>query len=86
MVVTDRALDRESMVERQLRRRGIRDEGVLEAPHSVPREALVGDAVDESHTRTRPSRSRRLAGDLVVPAGAVGAVLFAHSARWSPAS
>jgi protein-L-isoaspartate(D-aspartate) O-methyltransferase len=47
MVLTDRALDRESMVDRQLRRRGIRDEGVLEAFRSVPREAFVGDAVGE---------------------------------------
>ena len=45
MVLTDRALDRESMVDRQLRRRGIRDDGVLEAFRSVPREAFVGDAV-----------------------------------------
>jgi protein-L-isoaspartate(D-aspartate) O-methyltransferase len=47
MVLTDRALDRESMVDRQLRRRGIRDDGLLEAFRSVPREAFVGDSVAE---------------------------------------
>jgi protein-L-isoaspartate(D-aspartate) O-methyltransferase len=47
MVVTHRALDRESMVERQLIRRGIRDERVLDAFRAVPREAFVGDAVAE---------------------------------------
>ncbi|HET8784723.1 MAG TPA: protein-L-isoaspartate(D-aspartate) O-methyltransferase [Candidatus Limnocylindrales bacterium] len=47
MVLTERALDRESMVEHQLRRRGIRDEGLLEAFRTVPREEFVGDAVGE---------------------------------------
>jgi protein-L-isoaspartate(D-aspartate) O-methyltransferase len=47
MVLTDRALDRESMVERQLKRRGIRDDRVLDAFRSVPREAFLGDDVTE---------------------------------------
>jgi protein-L-isoaspartate(D-aspartate) O-methyltransferase len=47
MVLTDRALDRESMVERQLRRRGIHDEHVLDAFRAVPREAFVGETVEE---------------------------------------
>jgi protein-L-isoaspartate(D-aspartate) O-methyltransferase len=47
MVLTDRTLDRESMVERQLKRRGIRDERVLDAFRAVPREAFVGEAAEE---------------------------------------
>ena len=47
MVLTDRTPDRESMVERQLKRRGIRDERVLDAFRSVPREAFVSQAVGE---------------------------------------
>jgi protein-L-isoaspartate(D-aspartate) O-methyltransferase len=47
MVLTDRALERRSMVDRQLRRRGITDERVLAAFADVPREAFVGGAVEE---------------------------------------
>jgi protein-L-isoaspartate(D-aspartate) O-methyltransferase len=47
MLHIDRALDRESMVERQLRARGIRDPRVLDAFRAVPRDAFVGDAVEE---------------------------------------
>jgi protein-L-isoaspartate(D-aspartate) O-methyltransferase len=47
MVLTDRTLDRESMVERQLKRRGIRDERVHDAFRAVPREAFVGEAAEE---------------------------------------
>jgi protein-L-isoaspartate(D-aspartate) O-methyltransferase len=47
MVLTDRALDRESMVERQLRRRGIRDERVLDAFRAIPRDEFVGGDVKE---------------------------------------
>lgn len=46
MVLSDRTLDRESMVERQLKRRGIRDERVLDAFRAVPREAFVSEAVE----------------------------------------
>jgi protein-L-isoaspartate(D-aspartate) O-methyltransferase len=41
--MTDFAAQRERMVERQLRRRGIADEGVLEAMGAVPRELFVGE-------------------------------------------
>jgi protein-L-isoaspartate(D-aspartate) O-methyltransferase len=47
MVVTDRTFDRQSMVERQLRQRGIHDERVLDAFRDVPREAFIGEAIDE---------------------------------------
>ena len=38
----DFAAEREAMVERQLKRRGIRDEHILDAFRTVPREAFVG--------------------------------------------
>jgi protein-L-isoaspartate(D-aspartate) O-methyltransferase len=47
MAVTDRVLDRQSMVERQLRQRGINDERVLNAFREVPREAFIGEPIDE---------------------------------------
>jgi protein-L-isoaspartate(D-aspartate) O-methyltransferase len=47
MVLTQPALDREGMVERQLRQRGIRDERVLDAFREVPREAFLGEDVRE---------------------------------------
>jgi protein-L-isoaspartate(D-aspartate) O-methyltransferase len=40
--MTDFAAERETMVERQLRRRGISDETILDAFRAVPREAFVG--------------------------------------------
>jgi protein-L-isoaspartate(D-aspartate) O-methyltransferase len=46
--VTDFAQQRERMVERQLRRRGIRDERVLEAMGSVPRELFVSERLRNS--------------------------------------
>jgi protein-L-isoaspartate(D-aspartate) O-methyltransferase len=54
MVVTDRTLDREAMVERQLKRRGIRDERVLDAFRTVPREAFVGPAVERAAYEDTP--------------------------------
>jgi protein-L-isoaspartate(D-aspartate) O-methyltransferase len=42
--MTDFAAEREAMVERQLRRRGISEPPILEAFRSVPREAFVGAA------------------------------------------
>ena len=43
MLATDFAAQREAMVERQLRRRGIRDDRILDAFRAVPREAFVSD-------------------------------------------
>ena len=40
--MTDFAAEREAMVERQLKRRGISDEAILDAFRAVPREAFVG--------------------------------------------
>ncbi|HEY6663378.1 MAG TPA: protein-L-isoaspartate(D-aspartate) O-methyltransferase [Sphingomicrobium sp.] len=42
--MTDYAAEREAMVERQLRRRGISEQHILDAFLEVPREAFVGDA------------------------------------------
>jgi protein-L-isoaspartate(D-aspartate) O-methyltransferase len=47
MVLTDRALERERMVERQLRARGVRDERVLAAFREVPRELFVEPGLEE---------------------------------------
>jgi protein-L-isoaspartate(D-aspartate) O-methyltransferase len=47
MVVTDRALERERMVERQLRARGVQDERVLEAFREVPREVFVEPGLEQ---------------------------------------
>jgi protein-L-isoaspartate(D-aspartate) O-methyltransferase len=47
MVLTDRVLERERMVERQLRARGVEDERVLEAFREVPREAFVEPGLEE---------------------------------------
>jgi protein-L-isoaspartate(D-aspartate) O-methyltransferase len=44
-VMTDFASEREAMVERQLRRRGITEPDILDAFRAVPREAFVGDDV-----------------------------------------
>ena len=41
--MTDYAAEREAMVERQLKRRGITDAQILEAFRAVPREAFVGE-------------------------------------------
>ena len=41
--MTDFASEREAMVERQLRRRGITEPGILDAFRAVPREAFVSD-------------------------------------------
>jgi protein-L-isoaspartate(D-aspartate) O-methyltransferase len=41
--MTDFALEREAMVEQQMRRRGISEKPILEAFMTVPREAFVGD-------------------------------------------
>ncbi len=41
--MTDFAAEREAMVERQLRRRGISEPAILDAFRAVPREAFVGD-------------------------------------------
>ncbi|HKC03904.1 MAG TPA: protein-L-isoaspartate(D-aspartate) O-methyltransferase [Sphingomicrobium sp.] len=41
--MTDFAREREAMVERQLRRRGIREQAILDAFLAVPREAFVAD-------------------------------------------
>ena len=43
--MTDFASEREAMVERQLRRRGISEPEILDAFRAVPREAFVGDDV-----------------------------------------
>ena len=43
--MTDFASEREAMVERQLRRRGITEPDILDAFLAVPREAFVGDDV-----------------------------------------
>lgn len=45
--MTDFASEREAMIERQLRRRGIGEPEILDAFRAVPREAFVGD--DVSH-------------------------------------
>jgi protein-L-isoaspartate(D-aspartate) O-methyltransferase len=45
--MTDYAAEREAMVERQLRRRGIGEQPILDAFLAVPREAFVGD--DHAH-------------------------------------
>jgi protein-L-isoaspartate(D-aspartate) O-methyltransferase len=45
--MTDFAREREAMVERQMRRRGISEKSILEAFMTVPREAFVGD--DHAH-------------------------------------
>ena len=47
MAVMDFVAEREAMVERQLRRRGISDDRVLAAFRSVPREAFVGAGLEE---------------------------------------
>ena len=54
----DFTLEREDMVERQLRRRGIRDERVLEAMATVPRERFVPE-----------SERRRAYNDSALPIG-----------------
>ncbi|HEX6742347.1 MAG TPA: protein-L-isoaspartate(D-aspartate) O-methyltransferase [Sphingomicrobium sp.] len=41
--MTDYAAEREAMVERQLRLRGIHERAILEAFRAVPREAFIGD-------------------------------------------
>src|SRR4249919_4246139 len=41
--MTDFASDREEMIERQLRRRGITEPDILDAFRSVPREAFISD-------------------------------------------
>src|SRR5690349_18900668 len=41
--MTDYAAEREAMVERQLKRRGITDAQILEAFRAVPREEFVGE-------------------------------------------
>ena len=43
--MTDQAEARERMVERQLARRGVRDDHVLEAMRQVPREAFVPEGL-----------------------------------------
>jgi len=43
--MTDFASEREAMIERQLRRRGISEPEILDAFRAVPREAFVGDDV-----------------------------------------
>ena len=43
MTMTDYAAEREAMVERQLRRRGISEPEILDAFRAVPREAFVGE-------------------------------------------
>jgi protein-L-isoaspartate(D-aspartate) O-methyltransferase len=48
MVLTDRALERERMVERQLRARGVEDERVLEAFREVPRELFVEPGLEQA--------------------------------------
>jgi protein-L-isoaspartate(D-aspartate) O-methyltransferase len=47
MVLTDRALERERMVERQLHARGVEDERVLEAFREVPREVFVEPGLEQ---------------------------------------
>jgi protein-L-isoaspartate(D-aspartate) O-methyltransferase len=47
MVLTDRALERERMVERQLRARGVESQRVLDAFREVPREAFVEPGLEE---------------------------------------
>jgi protein-L-isoaspartate(D-aspartate) O-methyltransferase len=48
MVLTDRALERDRMVDRQLRGRGVGDERVLDAFREVPREVFVEPGLEES--------------------------------------
>jgi protein-L-isoaspartate(D-aspartate) O-methyltransferase len=48
MVLTDRIHERERMVERQLRARGVEDERVLDAFREVPREVFVAAGLEES--------------------------------------
>jgi protein-L-isoaspartate(D-aspartate) O-methyltransferase len=43
MTMTDYAAEREAMVERQLRRRGISEQPILDAFRAVPREAFISD-------------------------------------------
>lgn len=50
----DRAAERERMVERQLRARGIADERVLAAFRAVPREAFVGEGQADAAYEDRP--------------------------------
>jgi protein-L-isoaspartate(D-aspartate) O-methyltransferase len=54
MVLTDRALERGRMVERQLRARGVRDERVLDAFREVPRELFVEPGLEQSAYRDAP--------------------------------
>ena len=44
LTMTDFTVEREAMVERQLKRRGIREREILDAFLAVPREEFVGDA------------------------------------------
>jgi protein-L-isoaspartate(D-aspartate) O-methyltransferase len=48
MVLTDRVLERERMVQRQLRARGVEDERVLDAFREVPREVFVAPGLEDS--------------------------------------
>jgi protein-L-isoaspartate(D-aspartate) O-methyltransferase len=48
MVLTDRVLERERMVQRQLRARGVEDERVLDAFREVPREFFVAPGLEDS--------------------------------------
>jgi protein-L-isoaspartate(D-aspartate) O-methyltransferase len=48
MVLTDRVLERERMVQRQLRARGVEDERVLDAFREVPREVFVASGLEDS--------------------------------------
>src|SRR6187401_3583928 len=45
--MNDRSVERRTMVERQIARRGVRDQRVLAAVNEVPREAFVSDELAE---------------------------------------
>ena len=45
--MSDRSVERETMVERQIARRGVRDRRVLEAMRTVPREAFADPGMEE---------------------------------------
>ena len=56
--MTDFAAEREAMVERQLKRRGINEQRIVDAFLAVPREEFVGPAMPISRTATIRCRSR----------------------------
>ena len=75
--MTDFTAEREAMVERQLKRRGIHDQGIIDAFLAVPREAFVSAdwriwpmATTRCRSRrARPFRSRYIVAMMIQEAG-----------------